>query len=100
MAKILARSRRERESLQARKGSGTVHGSSFFRKNVHNLIRFNFAKKEETLRERANDSRGSTRSGKSAGMERNTNSPLYQYISDEGHYGQHTDKGHDERGTR
>jgi aspartate/methionine/tyrosine aminotransferase len=32
-------------------GVAAVPGSSFFRENVNNLIRFHFAKKEETLRE-------------------------------------------------
>ena len=30
-------------------GVGAVPGSSFFRENVHNYIRFHFAKKEDTL---------------------------------------------------
>lgn len=30
-------------------GVAAVPGSSFFREDVHNLIRFHFAKKDETL---------------------------------------------------
>lgn len=38
------------EDLAARVGVGAVPGSSFFREPVNHLIRFHFAKKEETLR--------------------------------------------------
>ncbi len=39
------------EWLAREVGVAAVPGSSFFREGVHNLIRFHFAKKEETLRE-------------------------------------------------
>ena len=32
-------------------GVAAVPGSSFFRENVHHLVRFHFAKKDETLKE-------------------------------------------------
>ncbi len=35
-------------------GVGAVPGSSFFRENINNLIRFHFAKKDETLNEALN----------------------------------------------
>lgn len=38
------------EDLAARVGVGAVPGTSFFREPVNHLIRFHFAKKEETLR--------------------------------------------------
>ncbi|MCR5778610.1 MAG: aminotransferase class I/II-fold pyridoxal phosphate-dependent enzyme [Lachnospiraceae bacterium] len=38
-------------SLAEKVGVGAVPGSSFFHENVNNLIRFHFAKKDETLRE-------------------------------------------------
>ena len=37
------------EALAEKVGVGAVPGSSFFRENVNNLIRFHFAKKDETL---------------------------------------------------
>ena len=37
------------EDLAAKVGVGAVPGSSFFREDVNNYIRFHFAKKEETL---------------------------------------------------
>lgn len=37
------------EDLAAKVKVGAVPGSSFFRKPVNNLIRFHFAKKNETL---------------------------------------------------
>jgi len=39
------------EDLARKTGVGAVPGSSFFRENVQNLIRFHFAKKESTLAE-------------------------------------------------
>lgn len=39
------------EQLAQKTGVGAVPGSSFFRENVQNLIRFHFAKKESTLTE-------------------------------------------------
>lgn len=39
------------EALAAKVGVGAVPGSSFFRENVNHLIRFHFAKKDETLKE-------------------------------------------------
>jgi aminotransferase len=47
------------EWLAKEVGVAAVPGSSFFREPVHNLIRFHFAKKEETLREAAAVSRSS-----------------------------------------
>jgi len=38
------------EDLASKVGVGAVPGSSFFRENVHNYIRFHFAKKEDTLK--------------------------------------------------
>ena len=38
------------EDLAAKVGVGAVPGSSFFREDVNNYIRFHFAKKEETLK--------------------------------------------------
>lgn len=37
------------EDLAAKVGVGAVPGSSFFKENVNNYIRFHFAKKDETL---------------------------------------------------
>ena len=37
------------EELAAKVGVGAVPGSSFFREPVNHLIRFHFAKKDETL---------------------------------------------------
>ncbi|MDR0883445.1 MAG: aminotransferase class I/II-fold pyridoxal phosphate-dependent enzyme [Oscillospiraceae bacterium] len=42
------------EQLAERVGVAAVPGSSFFREDVHHLIRFHFAKKEETLIEALN----------------------------------------------
>lgn len=42
------------EKLAERVGVGAVPGSSFFRENVNHLIRFHFAKKNETLLEALN----------------------------------------------
>ena len=38
------------EWLAREVGVGAVPGSSFFRENIHDYIRFHFAKKDETLR--------------------------------------------------
>ena len=40
--------------LAEKVGVGAVPGSSFFRENINNFIRFHFAKKEETLMEALN----------------------------------------------
>ena len=42
------------EELAAKVGVGAVPGSSFFREPVNNLIRFHFAKKDETLNDALN----------------------------------------------
>lgn len=42
------------EDLAAKVGVGTVPGSSFFREPVNHLIRFHFAKKDDTLNEALN----------------------------------------------
>ena len=39
------------EKLAEKVGVGAVPGSSFFREDVHHLIRFHFAKKDDTLKE-------------------------------------------------
>ena len=43
-----------REALAAKVGVGAVPGSSFFREPVNHLIRFHFAKKDETLNDALN----------------------------------------------
>ena len=42
------------EELAAKVGVGAVPGSSFFREPVNHLIRFHFAKKDETLNDALN----------------------------------------------
>ncbi len=42
------------EALAEKVGVGAVPGSSFFKENVNNLIRFHFAKRDETLNEALN----------------------------------------------
>ena len=42
------------EEMAEKVGVGAVPGSSFFHEPVHHLVRFHFAKKEETLREALN----------------------------------------------
>jgi aminotransferase len=42
------------EDLAAKVGVGAVPGSSFFREPVNHLIRFHFAKNDETLNEALN----------------------------------------------
>ena len=42
------------EELAAKVGVGAVPGSSFFREPVNHLIRFHFAKKDETLHDALN----------------------------------------------
>ena len=42
------------EDLDAKVGVGAVPGSSFFREPVNHLIRFHFAKKDDTLNEALN----------------------------------------------
>jgi len=42
------------EKLAERVGVGAVPGSSFFREDVNHLIRFHFAKKNDTLNEALN----------------------------------------------
>ena len=42
------------EELAAKVGVGAVPGSSFFREPVNHLIRFHFAKKDETLNDELN----------------------------------------------
>ena len=42
------------EALAQKVGVGAVPGSSFFKEDVNNLIRFHFAKKDETLTEALN----------------------------------------------
>ncbi len=49
------------EDLARKVGVGAVPGSSFFRENVNHLIRFHFAKQDETLKkalERLSDIKG------------------------------------------
>ena len=42
------------EDLAAKVGVGAVPGSSFFREPVNHMIRFHFAKKDETLNDALN----------------------------------------------
>ena len=42
------------EKLAEKVGVGAVPGSSFFRENVNHLIRFHFAKRDDTLYEALN----------------------------------------------
>jgi aspartate/methionine/tyrosine aminotransferase len=55
------------EWLAREVGVAAVPGSSFFREDVNNLIRFHFAKKEETLREAGRRLKGLDRIWKERG---------------------------------